>query len=262
VSCDCVQLNSTQAFSQLAQAYDRARPSYPEVALERITQTMLETQSRFLIADIGAGTGIFTRQLRQHLPNTVGIFAVEPGHDMSAAAQQNPMTGIEFLNASAEALPFSATQLRAITVAQAIQWFDRPAFFCEAARVLEPAGLLFVVQNNRNWQASPFLEAYEGLLEQYSPNYNRHYRDFDIVAEVQTSGLFAVLETQNHPWVREMSAVLFRDMTLSSTKMKAAFAQHGLETMTALVDTLTTEFFPDGATRVDYLTEVYVFQKG
>jgi len=69
-------------------------------------------------------------------------------------------------------------------VAQALQWFDRPRFYqgCRARLVL--GGVLAILQNNRDWKASEFLDEYEALLEETSPGYTRHYRSFDVEAEL------------------------------------------------------------------------------
>lgn len=254
-------MNHTQAFGEISDTYNRARPSYPDAAVEQIIAAITNSPARSLtVADVGAGTGIFTRLLRDRLPASIKIVGVEPGNDMSRAAQQHTTEGITYINAVAESLPFETDALRAVTVAQAIQWFDRPAFLKEAARCLGDLGVLIILQNNRDWRASPFLGAYETLLEQYSPGYNRNYRSFDIKAEVTNSKLFKSVNVLVYPWIRHMPMELFRDMSLSSTKMKSAVAIHGIEHMVAAVDALIAQYFPADDLTVTYNTEVYTFQ--
>ncbi|MBD2803402.1 hypothetical protein [Xenorhabdus szentirmaii] len=44
-----------------------------------------------------------------------------------------------------------------------------------------------ILQNNRDYRYSEFLNEYEDLLEELSPNYSCHYRDFDYAQELNTT---------------------------------------------------------------------------
>ncbi len=52
--------------------------------------------------------------------------------------------------ATAEALPFRAGSLDAVTVAQAFHWFDADPAFLELARVLRPGGRMAMIWNARD----------------------------------------------------------------------------------------------------------------
>jgi SAM-dependent methyltransferase len=60
------------------------------------------------------------------------------------------VSGVPALGAVAEALPFRSGALDAITVAQAIHWFDRAPALAELHRVLRPGGRLGVIGNHRD----------------------------------------------------------------------------------------------------------------
>ena len=60
------------------------------------------------------------------------------------------MPGVPALGAVAEALPLRSGSLDAITVAQAIHWFDREPALAELHRVLRPGGRLGVIGNHRD----------------------------------------------------------------------------------------------------------------
>ena len=62
-------------------------------------------------------------------------------------AQTKPGPGIDFIEASAENLPFPAHHVDLITVGLAFHWLDQPAFLSEAVRVLKPGGWLVVYNN-------------------------------------------------------------------------------------------------------------------
>ena len=69
---------NTEAFTGRAQAYTKARPSYPNGAIDYI-RSLVPADAVF--ADICAGTGKFTELLAKYDYN---IFAIEPNDDMRA----------------------------------------------------------------------------------------------------------------------------------------------------------------------------------
>ena len=84
-------------------------------------------------------------------------------------------------------------------------------------RVLSASGVLFLIENNRDWKRSAFLVAYEDLLEELSPNYSRHYRGFDGAGEAKQAE-FRHVTTKFYPWVRKISSKGFEQMAQSSTR--------------------------------------------
>ena len=87
------------------------------------------------VADIGSGTGIFTRQLAGILPPAVEIIGVEPSRPMrDQALRSSPGDRIRYIDGAAEKLPFAGGTIGAVTAATAAHWFDFPAFLSEAKR--------------------------------------------------------------------------------------------------------------------------------
>ena len=81
-----------------------------------------------------------------------------------------------------------------------------------------------------------------------------------MVDDVTRSRLFSTIGVLHFPWQREMSAATFREMAMSSTKMKAAVDTHGAAQMTADIDALCARFFPAGPVVTPYVTETYAFR--
>ncbi|MDE1994587.1 MAG: class I SAM-dependent methyltransferase, partial [Rhizobiaceae bacterium] len=140
--------NATLAspYEGLASHYNETRPSYPDAAIADLSGT------RGIVADIGAGTGIFTRQLAGLLTQAE-VIGIEPSADMRrmAEAASSHLGNIAFQSGSAETLPFAAGSVAVVTAATAVHWFDRPAFYSEAFRCLGDGGRLVIVQNIRRW---------------------------------------------------------------------------------------------------------------
>jgi ubiquinone/menaquinone biosynthesis C-methylase UbiE len=98
------------------------------------------------VADVAAGTGKLTRLL---VPTGADLLAVEPVPGMRATFRRL-LPEVPLVAATAEAMPFTAAALDAITVAQAWHWFDHDRATAEAARVLRPGGRLGLVWNARD----------------------------------------------------------------------------------------------------------------
>lgn len=139
--------DNTRRFDGKASLYKQFRPSYPEEYFDYLFQkARLEPQDA--IADIGAGTGIFTRQL---LRRGFSVFAVEPGEDMrrQGQAQLCDDPALRWVAGSAEQTTLAPGSVGLVTAAQAFHWFDREKFGAECRRILRPGGLVALVWNIR-----------------------------------------------------------------------------------------------------------------
>jgi SAM-dependent methyltransferase len=231
------------AFDRIAAEYQRYRPRYPDEVLAELRAVPLVAPAggRPLIVDAGSGTGISTRLLRRVFGPEPLVLGVEPNEDMlrEAAAETPPELGIEYVAGLAEALPSPQGAVSLVLAAQALQWFDRPAFYAEARRVLAPGGTLAILQNNRAWEQSAAVEAYEQFLEAHSPGYSRFYRAFDVEGELEALDGFEAAPPFAVTWTRRMSLEGFVGMARSSTKMQGAIralgAERALELLTASI---------------------------
>ena len=130
-----------QSFGQAAELYDRARPAYPREAVV----WMLGSQP-LRVVDLGAGTGIFSREL------------AALGHDVTAVEPDTGMrrrllaasSGIEALAGSAESMPQADASVDAVGAAQSFHWFDHDTALAEIARVLVPGGIFAPIWNVRD----------------------------------------------------------------------------------------------------------------
>jgi ubiquinone/menaquinone biosynthesis C-methylase UbiE len=132
-------------FGSEADAYERARPTYPSDAVRWLSAALALVPGA-MVADVAAGTGKLTRLL---VASGATVLAVEPVGGMRAQLL-GAVPGVPALGAVAEALPFRSGSLDAITVAQAIHWFDRGPALAELHRVLRPDGRLGVIGNHRD----------------------------------------------------------------------------------------------------------------
>ncbi len=126
-------------FSGKAEIYNRTRPSYPPEVIDFLyDRTNAEN-----VADIGAGTGIFTKCLFTKFKK---ITAVEPNPDMLSVLREN-VPFAEIVNASAENTGLPANSFGLVTAAQAFHWFDSDKFKEECKRILTSDGRLAIIWN-------------------------------------------------------------------------------------------------------------------
>lgn len=159
----------TLRFSDRVADYVRHRPSYPPGVVEALAAAGgLGWQSQ--VADVGSGTGIFTRLL---LPRGARVFAVEPNAAMRAAAeaQLGRIPGFVSVHGTAEETTLPDASVDLVTVAQAFHWFDPVRCRREFVRILRPGGRVALVWNERLPDATPFLQDYESLLRRHAPDY-------------------------------------------------------------------------------------------
>jgi SAM-dependent methyltransferase len=183
-------------FEANAEAYERARPSYPAEAVALIVGRGRLGPGRRVL-DLAAGTGKLTRLL---VPTGADVIAVEPVPGMRAQLERLPER-IEVLDGTAEHLPLDADSVDAVTVAQAFHWFDSMAALAEIRRVLRHAGHLFLVWNTRDRDHDWVRQFGDLLLD--GPDMERPYDSYyevDYAAIVAEAGGFTSTELWTHAW--------------------------------------------------------------
>lgn len=158
-------------FSDRVENYIHYRPSYPTAILNILQQATKLTPAS-PIADIGSGTGIST-QLFLNNGNTV--FGVEPNPHMRQAAEillaQYP--NFYSIEGTAETTTLGDRSVDYVIAAQAFHWFNQIAARHEFDRILRPNGWVVLMWNSRRTDTTPFLSAYETLLQRFGTDYRQ-----------------------------------------------------------------------------------------
>lgn len=163
--------NSKTRFSNRVADYVRYRPGYPVEVIEVLKRRAgLSAGTR--VADIGAGTGIFSKLL---LDAGAEVFAVEPNAEMRAAAETilGEHALFHSVDASCEDTTLADRSVNLIVAAQAFHWFDRARARAEFSRILKPGGAIALIWNVRQTDGSAFLRDYESLLRAFASDYAR-----------------------------------------------------------------------------------------
>lgn len=164
-----VHTAAQQGFSREAETYSRGRPEYPVALYGWLTGTLgLAPGKR--AADIGAGTGKFTRLLAATDAQTL---AIEPVDAMRIQAARLP--GVQALAGTAQAIPVPDQSLDAVVCAQAFHWFASTESLDEFARVLRPGGKLGLVWNVRD-ESVDWVAAITSIITPYEGDAPRFYK--------------------------------------------------------------------------------------
>jgi ubiquinone/menaquinone biosynthesis C-methylase UbiE len=158
-------------FSDRVDNYVKYRPSYPKEAIDFLYND-LGFSSHSTIADLGSGTGIFTKLL---LDRGSLVLAIEPNTAMreAAEAQLSEYDNFTSLTGTAEDTKLTASSVDFIISAQAFHWFDKKLARVEFARILKPEGKVVLIWNHRQIAQSSFDHAYEEMLKKFGTDYEQ-----------------------------------------------------------------------------------------
>lgn len=162
-------MNSKAKFTGKSSLYDRYRPGYPKRFFIELFTKYISGNDNFVIADIGAGTGIFTELIA-----SIGtdIIAIEPNDEMRAILKERmeDFKQVTCLNGSAENSGVGDKSVDIVTVAQAFHWFDAVAFKKECQRILKKNGLVMLIWNSRDHSSNLNKETAK-ISKKYCPNF-------------------------------------------------------------------------------------------
>ncbi|BDH56183.1 bifunctional 2-polyprenyl-6-hydroxyphenol methylase/3-demethylubiquinol 3-O-methyltransferase UbiG [Tsukamurella sp. PLM1] len=192
-----------ESFGADAQGYDDARPRYPDPLLAQI----LDRRRTPSVLDVGCGTGIAARQLREAGADVMGV---EPDARMAQFARAH---GVTVEEGTFESWDAAGRTFDVITAAQSWHWVDPAVGIGKAAGLLRPGGLLAIFGHvfeppddiarafgeafRRAVPDSPFDGAGRRPVEAYLAGYER------IADVLRESGRFAHVDVLRFDWTRE-----------------------------------------------------------
>ncbi|MCL2518592.1 MAG: class I SAM-dependent methyltransferase [Oscillospiraceae bacterium] len=159
-----MELKNEERFTNKADLYKKFRPNYPKELINYLYSQVGFNQES-IIADIGSGTGIFSRLL---LERGSFVYCVEPNEDMRRTAEKDLSSFDNFVsvNAPAENTGLQNKSVDFVTAAQAAHWFDRQTFKSECRRILKPGGKVAFVWNIRDFDSEIVKKEYD-VREKY-----------------------------------------------------------------------------------------------
>lgn len=236
------------SFETVANEYDAARPPYPSGVYDALGPLM-----GLLVLDVGAGTGIATRQL---LARGATVIAIDAGREvLSRAVARTP--GVMAVVADGAVLPIRDGMADFICFAQAWHWLDESRRTAEARRVLRDGGRWAGWWSHARADAEGWFDAYWSVIELGCPGTRRGQRDTDWGQAVAESGLFEVDDRTVVPWTREISIDNWMLDQASHSYVAALPSGQRARLLTDLRAVLD-QAFPDGAMTVRYETWLWI----
>ncbi len=244
----------TKRFSSRVENYLKYRPHYP-VEVLKILVKGCQLTPEWVVADIGSGTGFLTELF---LKNGNQVLGVEPNKEMREGGERYLRGYPKFTSGdgTAEDTRLPAASVDMVTAAQAFHWFDREKAKREFLRILRPRGWCAIVWNDRRTDGSPFLEAYERLLREFTSEYKEssHRR----ITEPDLAEFFA----PNRPQVRTCRNHQTLDLDgLTGLLLSSSYApekgQAGHEAMLAELSQIFAAHQQDGRVVLEHDTRVY-----
>lgn len=147
-------IKNEERFTGKADIYKKFRSSYPKELIDYL-YSKVGFSKESVIADIGSGTGIFSRLL---LEKGSTIYCVEPNDDMRQTSEEylkneSGFDDFVILNAPAESTGLPEKSIDFVTAAQAFHWFNMPIFKSECRRILKNDGKVVLVWNSRDYES-------------------------------------------------------------------------------------------------------------
>jgi len=228
------------AFADVAGAYERGRPGYPDEAVR-----WLAGDEPCDVIDLGAGTGKLSRALV-----AIGhrVTAIEPLDEMRAELEA-AMPTVRALAGSAEAIPQPDASADVVTCGQAFHWFDHTRAMPEIARVLRSRGHLALAWNSRD-DRDPWTARLSEIIG------NETVGADDVHPPIDESGLFGLIETAEFSFDQLLDREGLVDLVLSRSycaKLPSADREPILKAVARLYDETAS---PDGI-RLPYVTECF-----
>ncbi|HEY3866026.1 MAG TPA: class I SAM-dependent methyltransferase [Solirubrobacteraceae bacterium] len=232
-----------KVFDEVAVAYDRNRPAYPDALVEEACE-VAHIGDGDRVLEVGCGTGQLTRSL---LARGLRVTALEPGEQLLRVAEENmgDAGDVEFVNARLEDMRLPCERYEAVFSASAIHWVDPDLGWRKIADALAPGGTLALMQYF-GIQEQRSVDDQEALLSAL----HRHageaaatwptYRDLDStiagVRERRRNVADAWAWLGSYDIGREYAADLFEDLQLATVP---TLVEHTAGEVNALLGTMS-----------------------
>ena len=149
-------------FSNLASDYIKYRPSYNKEVVNKIVNKINKKSKNICAADVGAGTGIFTKCLIE--AGIKDVVAVEPNKDMRNVGIEYLGKKIQFFEGSGENTTLVSNKYDLVTMASSFHWPNTQDTLLEFNRILNGKGVFAALWNPRLTDRSDSENEVQNLL--------------------------------------------------------------------------------------------------
>lgn len=245
-------LGNTTRFSDRVDNYVRTRPTYPPQVLETVAKKC-GLQPSWVIADVGAGTGILAKLL---LERGNRVYGVEPNKEMREASVRLLATYPKYtgVDGTAEATTLADGSIDLLTAGQAFHWFNPTKAKVEFERILKRPGWVVLVWNTRD-VSEPFQSGYEALLRKHGTDYTDTRHENIESSDMDSFFGKGAWQKRTFPHAQSFDLEGLKGRVLSSSYVPVSGP--GRERLIAGVEALFKEQQKSGKVPFAYVTELY-----
>lgn len=255
-------VKESKMFDQMADYYDKFRPSYPLDVVDTIIQNSGVNSNSYLL-EIGAGSGKATELFAAR---NLNICCIEPGQNLVDTGTKKFANNsrVKFITARFEEYDVSQQQYDVIYSAQAFHWVPQPVGYDKCAMALKDKGYLALIwnmyityDNNLDRELLEISSRYGGFTDFLSID-GCEKRIASICSGIENSRLFHSPSVYRFPWSQEYTADEYFGFVLTSN----SFVQRtDEEKQRAYQDITALASKHGGVINRPYICALYIAQK-
>ena len=251
-------------FDQVAEAYDRYRPGYPEEMFDDLLR-IAGTPPRGRVLEVGAGTGQATRPLAKR---GLTVVALEPGATLAALARQR-LEGLPamIIESRFEDFDPGRDRFELLVSGTAFHWVDEDLRYPKAHDVLRRGGAIALFWNEQVWgpESAPMFRALQPAYERFGPDPIEDWeapraQDLrDRTDEIEAGGWFEDTVRRHYPWTATYTA----DEYVNLVATYSPNIRQDADARTAFLDAIrrTIDEELGGSIVKDHVTDLYVSRR-
>jgi SAM-dependent methyltransferase len=251
-------------FDEVAELYDRARPSYPDALIEDvISQTAIPPQGQIL--ELGCGSGQATEAFARR---GFSLVCLEPGPQLAALARSRlaRFDSVEVVSSTFERWSCPVGFFDLVISAQAFHWLDPTIRLRKAAEALRPGGHLAVFGNKPLPRSGSIHAAIQEAYARCAPSLSARLpgtgssaETLPLQEEIRESRLFTEATVRNYPWSRDYDASAYVDLMQTQSDHRLLPSRE-LEALSSAVREAIESH--GGAVRVEYSARLIMATRG
>lgn len=212
-----IEKDRANSFDQVAELYNKARPSYPAQLVDDLL-SLAELPESGSILEVGCGPGKATVLFA---PSGHQMICLEPGESLAAVAKRNlsAFPNVQIIRSRFEDWPGPENIFDLLISAQAFHWIEPKAGFAKAASVLKSTGAIGLFWNRSDETGALYRRAFDEAYARYAPEIAKAQAE-DVLEvwieqwkrQIDSSGLFGPVLVKQYPWSLEYDAAEYLEM--------------------------------------------------
>jgi SAM-dependent methyltransferase len=248
-----------RTFDEIADLYDRYRPSYPERLVDDVVAfSGIHPDGRIL--EIGCGTGQLTRLFARR---GFSIRCVELGANLARLAERNcaEFGRVRIEVSSFEEWPAPAAEFDLVVAAQSFHHVDPAIGFAKSARALKSRAALALVTSVPQRDTSDAHAAVQEVYKRHAPSLAEGAaagRAAALEDQIDATGLFDSAVVTRYQWSRTYDAQAYAGLMETQSDNRLLPAEQRAALLEGIGDVIVAF---GGAITVEYVTRLCLAKK-